>query len=167
MLDEAPDLADFIIEHDLQAEIVSPGVHMATVDTAAAAMQVAPEQIFKSILFQAKDGQCAMVIACGNGRVDLQRVEAITGLQKLRLAKPDVVYAKTGFPAGGTPPVGHREKFSVIVDTRVAAQEWGYAGGGRPEFLVRIKSADIIRLNGATVHDVISDSVGQGRRAEW
>jgi hypothetical protein len=54
----------------------------------------------------------------------------------------------------------------VIVDTRVAAQEWGYAGGGRPEFLVRIKSADIIRLNSATVHDVISDSVGQGRLAE-
>ncbi|HEX9898896.1 MAG TPA: YbaK/EbsC family protein [Candidatus Methylomirabilis sp.] len=163
---EALDLADFILEHDLQAEIVSPGAHMATVDAAAAAMKVAPEQIFKSIVFQAKNGQCVMVIACGNGRVDLTRVQAITGLLGLKLAKPDVVYAKTGYPAGGTPPVGHREKFSVIVDTRVAAQEWGYAGGGRPEFLVRIKSADIIRLNGATVHDVISDSVGQGRRAE-
>ena len=57
MKEEALDLADFILEQDLQAEIVSPGVHMATVDTAAAAMKVAPEQIFKSILFQAKDGQ--------------------------------------------------------------------------------------------------------------
>jgi len=152
------DLADFIMEHDLQAEIVSPGAHMATVDTAAAAMKVAPEQIFKSILFQAKNGECVMVIACGNGRVDLTRVQAITGLLGLKLAKPDVVYAKTGYPAGGTPPVGHREKFPVIVDTRVAAQEWGYAGGGRPEFLVRIKSADIIRLNSATVHDVVSNA---------
>jgi len=68
------------------------------------------------------------------------------------------VFAKTGYPAGGTPPVGHREKFGVIVDTRVAAQEWGYAGGGRPEVLVRIKSADIIRLNDATVHDVVSNT---------
>ena len=160
------DLADYIMEHDLQAEIVSPGAHMATVDTAAATMQVAPEQIFKSILFQAKNGECVMVIACGNGRVDLTRVQAITGLLGLKLAKPDVVYAKTGYPAGGTPPVGHREKFPIIVDARVAAQEWGYAGGGRPEFLVRINSADIIRLNSATVHDVISDPVGQGRRVE-
>jgi len=152
------DLADYIMEHDLQAEIVSPGAHMATVDTAAAAMQVAPEKIFKSILFQAKNGECVMVIACGNGRVDLTRVQAITGLLGLKLAKPDVVFAKTGYPAGGTPPVGHREKFGVIVDTRVAAQEWGYAGGGRPEFLVRIKSADIIRLNDATVHDVVSNT---------
>ncbi len=161
MADEALDLADFILEHDLQAEIVAPGVHTPTVDTAAAAMKVAPEQIFKSILFQAKDGRCVMVIACGNGRVDLQRVQAITGLPGLRLAKPDVVFAKTGYPAGGTPPVGHREKIPVIVDTRVADQEWGYAGGGRPEFLVKIKSTDIIRLNGAEVHDVISDFVGR------
>jgi len=156
---EALDLADFIREHDLQAEIVSPGAHMATVDTAAAAMQVAPEQIFKSILFQAKNGECVLVIACGNGRVDLKRVEAITGLRGLRLARPDVVFAKTGYPAGGTPPVGHREKFPVIMDTRAAAQAWGYAGGGRPECLVKIKSADIIRLNNAAVDDVISDSL--------
>jgi len=161
---EALDLADFILEHDLQAEIVSPGAYMATVDAAAAAMKVAPEQIFKSILFQAKDGQCAMVIACGNGRVDVKRVQVLTRLQGLRLAKPDVVFAKTGYPAGGTPPVGHREKFPVIVDTRVAAQEWGYAGGGRPEFLVKIRPGDIIRLNGATVHDVVSNSAVLARK---
>jgi prolyl-tRNA editing enzyme YbaK/EbsC (Cys-tRNA(Pro) deacylase) len=160
MKDEALDLADFIVEQDLQAEIVAPGAHMPTVDAAAAAMKVAPEQIFKSILFQAKDGRCVMVVACGNGRVDLGRVRAITGLDGLKLAKPDVVFAKTGYPAGGTPAVGHREKFPVIVDTRVAAQEWGYAGGGQPELLVKIRPADIIRLTGAEVHDVISDSVG-------
>lgn len=84
----------------------------------------------------------------------------------MKLAKPGVVFAKTGYPAGGTPPVGHREKFPVVVDTRVAAQEWGYAGGGRPQFLVKIKSADIIRLNDATVQDVVLDSVGQKRNPE-
>jgi Cys-tRNA(Pro)/Cys-tRNA(Cys) deacylase len=101
-----------------------------------------------------------MVVACGNGRVDLQRVQAITRIQGLRLATPDVVFEKTGYPAGGTPPVGHREKFPVIVDSRAAAQEWGYAGGGRPELLVKIRSADIIRLTDATVDNVALDSVG-------
>jgi prolyl-tRNA editing enzyme YbaK/EbsC (Cys-tRNA(Pro) deacylase) len=159
MTEETLDLAEFIRERDLEAEIVAPGAHMPTVDTAAAAMKVTPEQIFKSVLFQARDGQCVMVVACGNGRVNLERVRAITGLQGLKLAKPDVVFAQTGYPAGGTPPVGHKEKFPVIVDTRVAAQQWGYAGGGRPEFLVKIKSKDIIRLTGATVHDVVLNSV--------
>ena len=160
MSDEAPDLKDFILGRDLQAEIIAPGAHMPTVDAAARALGVSPDQIFKSVLFQARDGQCVMVIACGNGRVDLQRVQAITGLCGLRLAKPDVVFARTGYPAGGTPPVGHREKFPVIVDTRVAAQDWGYAGGGRPEFLVKIRSADITRLNNAVVEDVVLNSGG-------
>ncbi|HSC70881.1 MAG TPA: YbaK/EbsC family protein [Candidatus Methylomirabilis sp.] len=149
------DLAHFILEHDLQAEIVAPGAHMPTVDAAAAAMNVAPEQIFKSILFQSLAGRCVMVVACGNARVDVKRVQDLTGIFGLKLAKPDVVLAKTGYPAGGTPPVGHREKFPVIVDAAVEAQEWGYAGGGRPELLVKIRSADIIRLTGADVHNVI------------
>lgn len=154
MTDEVLDLADFIVEQDLQAEIIAPGAQMPTVNAAAAAMKVLPEQIFKSILFQGKDGRCMMVVACGNGRIDLGRVRAITGFDGLKLAKPDVVFAKTGYPAGGTPPVGHREKFPIILDTAVAAQAWGFAGGGRPDLLIKIKSADIIRLTNAEVHNV-------------
>ena len=156
MTDDALDFADYILEHDLQAEIVAPGAHMPTVDAAAAAMGVVPEQIFKSILFQSAAGRCVLVVACGNERVDTKRVESLTGIRGLKLAKPDVVSATTGYPAGGTPPVGHRERIPVIVDTRVAAQVWGYAGGGRPELLVKIESADIIRLTGATVADVVA-----------
>jgi Cys-tRNA(Pro) deacylase len=149
------DLADALRAHDLDAEIVAPGAHMPTVDDAARAMGCAPEQIFKSILFQSASGACAMAIACGHGRVDTAKLEASTGLAKLKLAKPDVVLAVTGYPAGGTPPVGHRERFPVVVDTRVAAQEWGWAGGGRPELLVKIRSADIVRLGDAQIADVI------------
>jgi prolyl-tRNA editing enzyme YbaK/EbsC (Cys-tRNA(Pro) deacylase) len=158
---ETLNLADFIREQDLQAEIVAPGAHMPTVDAAAAAMRVAPEQIFKSILFQSLAGRCVMVVACGNARVDIKRVQDITGIFGLKLAKPVVVLAKTGYPAGGTPPVGHREKFPVIVDTAVAAQEWGYAGGGEAELLIKIKSSDIIRLTGAAVHDVVADGTAR------
>jgi prolyl-tRNA editing enzyme YbaK/EbsC (Cys-tRNA(Pro) deacylase) len=43
----------------------------------------------------------------------------------------------------------------VFVDTRVAAQEWGWAGGGREELLVRIAPADIVRVTGATVADLV------------
>jgi Cys-tRNA(Pro) deacylase len=156
MADEVLDLTGFILEQDLQAEIIAPGVPMPTVDAAATAVGVPPERIFKSILFQAGDGRCVMVIACGNGRVDLGRVEALTGLAGLKLAKPAVVAAMTGYPAGGTPPIGHREEFPIVMDTQVASQEWGYAGGGRPELLVKIESADIIRLTGATVADVVA-----------
>ena len=40
MADASLDLAGFILERDLAAEIVAPGAHMPTVDAAAAAMGV-------------------------------------------------------------------------------------------------------------------------------
>ena len=151
---EPLDLADFIRAQGIDAEIVSPGVPMPTVDAAAAALGVPPGRIFKSILFQAKDGRCAMAIACGKARVDVKKLETLTGLSGLKLASPEVALRVTGYPAGGTPPVGHRERFPVVVDTRVAAQPWGWAGGGRKELMVRIASADILRLSEATVGDI-------------
>lgn len=151
------DLADYLRAQGLDAEIVAPGVETPSVATAAAALGVEPERIFKSILFQARDGACAMAIACGNARVDAKKLEALTGLARLRLASPEVALAVTGYPAGGTPPVGHRERFPVIVDTRVAAQAWGWAGGGRKELMVRIAPADIVRLTGAKVAEVAEE----------
>ncbi len=157
MTDEPMDLLSFIAKEGIDAEIVAPGVHMPTVDAAATAIGVPPNQIFKSILFRSPADRCVLVVSCGNARVDVKRVEDLTGVFGLKLAKPDMVFARTGYPAGGTPPVGHKERFAVIVDSRVAAQEWGYAGGGRPELLVKIRSADIIRLTGARIRDITAD----------
>lgn len=49
MTDDMLELADVIRAQDLQTEVVAPGVHMPTVDAAAAAVGVAPEKIFKSM----------------------------------------------------------------------------------------------------------------------
>jgi prolyl-tRNA editing enzyme YbaK/EbsC (Cys-tRNA(Pro) deacylase) len=154
-------LAGFIQAYELPAVFVEPGVPMPTVDAAAAAIGVHPDQIFKSILFQSPAGRCVLVVACGAARVDPRRVADLTGIQGLKLAKPAVVFARTGYPAGGTPPIGHRERLPVLVDTRVAAQEWGYAGGGRPELLIHLRSADIIRVTGAMVADLVVNSPGE------
>ena len=43
------DLADFILTHGLEAEIVAPEVPMPTVATAAAPKRVVPGQILQSI----------------------------------------------------------------------------------------------------------------------
>ena len=63
------DLADFILEQDLRAEIVAPGVHMPTVDAAAAAVGAAPEKIFKSMdIIRLTGAAVHDVILDGRGR---------------------------------------------------------------------------------------------------
>lgn len=148
------DLAAELRALGIEAEIVAPGVPMPTVQAAADAMGVAPERIIKSILFISRDGRCVMAVANGFERVDAKRLAGLAGLPRVRLAPPDVVLAVTGYPAGGTPPVGHRSRFPVFVDTRAAALDWGWAGGGREELLVRIAPETIVKLTGARVERV-------------
>jgi hypothetical protein len=147
MNDEPQDLADFILAEDLQAEIVAPGAQMPTVDAAAAAMRVAPEQIFKSIVFQSPAGRCVLVVASGNARVDRQRVEVLTGFFGLKLAKPGGSLGPNGLScgrdtAGGTPGAaagdrGHAGRFPALgVRRRWAARAVGEDpfGGYHPAY---------------------------------
>lgn len=147
-------LESFLREMGVPGEVVRLSVHTPTVDRAAAALGVTPDRIIKSLLFQARDGECVLVIAAGTARVDPGKLAAATGRDGWRLAKPEVVQAVTGYPAGGTPPVGHARKLRVLMDAKAAALDEVYGGGGALDAMLRVRVADIRRLTGAEVHDL-------------
>jgi prolyl-tRNA editing enzyme YbaK/EbsC (Cys-tRNA(Pro) deacylase) len=78
----------------------------------------------------------------------------LSGTKNLRFAKPEVVLRVTGYPAGGTPPLGHKENLQVFVDQGLLAYDIGYGGGGSPELLLEIAPNELIRATGATVSDI-------------
>jgi prolyl-tRNA editing enzyme YbaK/EbsC (Cys-tRNA(Pro) deacylase) len=57
--------------------------------------------------------------------------------------------AKTGYPAGGTPPFGFDAIF--LMDERVYEKPVVYGGGGSDRALIRIAPAEMQRVNGARV----------------
>ncbi len=141
----------------IDAALISLGRETTTAAKAAEALGVPIDVVIKSILFQAKNGSIVLVVAPGTGRVSTQKLAQVTGIDGWRLAKPDVVLEATGYPAGGTPPIGFKQAIRTIVDTRAAALQEAYAGGGGQDVMLRIKPADIVRLNRAEVHDVLSE----------
>ena len=154
-------LVSYIRDHDVDAELVAPGVPMPTVPLAAAAIGAREEQILKSLLFQGRDGRVVLAIAAGTGKVDRQRLTAATGLDRPRLADAATVLAATGCPAGGVAPVGHRIRLEVVIDRRAAALDVAYGGGGAEDVLLRIRPSDIVRLTGATIVDIVEEHAEQ------
>ena len=148
-------LAERLADLRIDAELILLGRETTTAKMAAEALGVPIDVVVKTILFQAKNGALALVVAPGTGRVDTKKLSQVTGIDGWRLAKPDVVLEVTGYPAGGTPPVGLKQKIRMIVDAKAAALPGGYAGGGRHDVMLRIKLSDIIRINGAEIHDVL------------
>jgi len=148
-------LDEYLAKEGIDAELISLGKETTTAKMAAEALGVPIDVVIKTILFQAKNGALVLVVAQGTGRVDTNKLAQVTGIAGWRLAKPDVVLNATGYPAGGTPPVGLKQKIRMIVDTRAAALAEAYAGGGSHDVMLRIRPADIIRINDAEIHDVL------------
>ncbi len=151
-----PHLLAFLAEHGVDHEIVAPGVPMPTVPAAAAAMGVGVEQILKTLLFDDRNGGFVVAIACGTGRVDRARLAAVSGSGKLRVADAPDVLRVTGFPAGGVAPLALPPDLQVIVDSAVIELKVAWGGAGREELLLRVAPSDIVRLNNATVAEIVA-----------
>ncbi|MCI0397526.1 MAG: YbaK/EbsC family protein [Chloroflexi bacterium] len=148
----ADDLARFIAAQGIAAEIIHLETDTPTVEAAAEAAGVQPDQIGKSILFLA-DGAPMLVIANGLTRVDYKRLAHHLGLnrKRIRLANAEQVQAITGYPVGTVPPFGHKRSLPTLLEAGILAQEELYAGGGAINALLRISTAELQRVTGATV----------------
>jgi Cys-tRNA(Pro) deacylase len=144
-------LEQLIAAGEIDAELVEPGIPTPTVPVAASALGVEEQQIVKSLLFAAKSGEVVLAILSGASRVSRPLLQDITGMRGLNLADPAVVLQRTGYPAGGTPPVGHTSRLDVVIDSDVMELPVVYGGGGRIDALLKIRPAEIARVTRARV----------------
>jgi prolyl-tRNA editing enzyme YbaK/EbsC (Cys-tRNA(Pro) deacylase) len=140
------DLKAFMAEHHIPGEVVHLDVPTLTVETAAEAVGVTPDQIVKSLLFEVGD-TVVLAITCGTIPVE-KRVLASrfgVGRKKVELADADTVLEVTGYPVGGVPPIGHSQAVLAFIDPSVLAHDEVYAGGGGEKALVRLNPKDILK----------------------
>lgn len=156
------DLAGWIAEHQVDAEVVCLAVATPTVETAAAAVNAPPQAILKSLVFMA-DGQPYLVMANGLHHIDRARLAAHWGLSKKRvkMAAPDQVLELTGYPVGAVPPFGHRCPLPALLDPAVLEQPVIYAGGGGLQALLRLTPQELLRVAGPQVVRVTAGDGGQ------
>lgn len=144
---DSADLAVFIRDRAIAAEIVHLEQHTPTVEVAAQALGVAVDQIAKSILFLA-DETPLLVVANGLHRIDYKRLAEYFNLsrKKLRIASPEEVLNIAGFIVGSMPPFGHKTALRTLLDARLFEQAEVYAGGGDIDALLRVKPTEIERV---------------------
>jgi prolyl-tRNA editing enzyme YbaK/EbsC (Cys-tRNA(Pro) deacylase) len=135
------DLARFIAEQRVAAELVPMPVETPTVPAAAAALGVAPAQIIKSLLFLIRE-EPVLVIASGETLVDRGTLARRFGVGKkqIKLADAETVLRILGYPVGGVP---------VLLDAAVQRWEAIYGGGSDDHTLLRVALAELARVTGA------------------
>ena len=131
-------------------------------DAARTAQQAADQlgvqlgQIAKSIIFRRKaDDAAVLVITSGDRRVDEKKVEAHVG--KIGRADAGFVKDRTGFSIGGVSPVAHATLPVTLIDRDLLRFDVVWAAAGHPHGVFPLHPADLERLTGAPVVDVVQE----------
>jgi prolyl-tRNA editing enzyme YbaK/EbsC (Cys-tRNA(Pro) deacylase) len=142
-------LQAYLEEQHIRAEHLSFDQPCHSVAEAARAVNASPEELVKNICLLDSDGQLITAIVKGEDRVSISRIAKTLQREGLRLATPDEILEKSGYPCGGTPSFGYPAMF--LIDSKVMERELVFTGGGSESSLVKIRTAELVRANQGTI----------------
>ena len=142
-------LKTFMKENGIEGDHLTFSRSCHSVAEAAEAAGVSPGDFVKSICMLDDAGSLIVGIVKGEDRASTSRVAKALEISMARVATPDEVFDKTGYPCGGTPSFGYPARF--FIDPKVMEMESVYMGGGSETSLVRIRPSEIVKANGGVV----------------
>lgn len=145
-------VVDFLSKTGVQFEFREFGESTKNSSLAARALGCTVAEIAKSVVFVGKE--TAVAIISGDKRVDSKKLATILGGGDMRIAKPDEVRERTGFPIGGVPPFPHAPGVAVILDTSLTRFGEVWAAAGTPNAVFKITTADLLRLVGRSPNEL-------------
>jgi len=140
---------------ELEIRILPDAVRTAQLAADAIGCQVG--QIANSLIFQELHQAKAVLIMCSGGcRVDLQKVQQLTGLE-LGKANAEFVRAQTGFVIGGVAPVAHARPLRCLLDVSLRNYDQIWAAAGTPESIFPMNPRQLQQLTAGDWVDVAQD----------
>lgn len=142
----------FFAEHAPDITIIELEQSTATVALAAAAHQVEPGQIAKTLSLKIKD-RVILVVAKGDARLDNKKLKETFGA-KARMLSSDEVITLTGHPVGGVCPFGLETPLDVYCDISLQQYKEVLPAAGAIHSAIRISPERMANLTAATWVDV-------------
>lgn len=115
---------------------------------AAAALELPPEQVFKTLLAEV-DGALTVGVVPVTGSLNLKALAGAAGGKRAAMADPATAQRVTGYVLGGISPLGQRKALPTVLDTSAASYEIVYVSGGRRGLDIGLAPADLLRLTAA------------------
>jgi prolyl-tRNA editing enzyme YbaK/EbsC (Cys-tRNA(Pro) deacylase) len=146
---------ELIKAKNLRAEIIW---HLdKTGETTADALRVhkiPSENLLKCLLLIDKQHRPLIVMITGDKRIDFAKLEMLSGLSKLRLARKEEMDEILGKEQGEVAPIGLPEIIPVFIDEKVMSQEFVMGSAGSKFAGLKIIPMDILKCTNARTEDV-------------
>ena len=127
-----------------------------TVHTADAsqATGIPLHRITKNLVAVTSEGEHVLLVVPGDRRVDLKKAARALGVRNAQLFPFDQAHKVSGYPPGGTPSIGLKERLRTVIDAELVAMETFFCGGGTRDRLLELRSDEVIRVSGALVAEI-------------
>jgi Cys-tRNA(Pro)/Cys-tRNA(Cys) deacylase len=125
---------------------------------ASAALGVAPERLFKTLIAEVDDKSLAVAVVPVAGSLDLKALAGAVGGKKAKMADPAAAERATGYVTGGISPLGQRRRLPVVIDETALDHDTVFCSAGQRGLQIEIAPADLIRAVAAVVAPIGRES---------
>ena len=123
----------------------------------ARALHASADRVGKTLVVYTDDGMVRVVIPASE-RLSLPKLREAIGIEEIRFAtEAELGDAYPAFELGAVPPFGGPAGERVVVDRKVADLESVIVEAGSHSDSLLLATADLVRITGATVADVVAD----------
>ncbi len=143
-------------EAGAEARIEEFAIGTPTAEDAARAVGCELLQIVKSLLFEC-DGRPVLVLVPGDRRADPQKVAALAGAAKARVAGAAEVEDATGYAPGAVAPFPLRRVERVLIERSLLVGGLLWVGAGSTRHMAGLPAAELVRVARAQPVDVVAD----------
>lgn len=150
----------FFTDHAPDITIIELNESTATVALAAAAHNVMPGQIAKTLSLKVKN-DIVLIVAKGDARLDNKKLKHVFGA-KARMLSSDEVLTWTGHPVGGVCPFGLENPLAVFCDISLRDYDEVLPAAGAIHSAVRISPERMAELTHAKWVDVCQSECAAG-----
>ena len=122
---------------------------------AAAAVDEPLEAVCKTLVVRTTGKNYHLAIVPGDQRFDPKRMAKALGEAEVDLAPSDEAEKITGYQVGGISPFAQRRRLPVVIEESLLALDELVVNGGKRGVLVKLATADVVKLLAATPADIV------------
>ena len=153
MADEAPGVRA-LRKRGIDHRIIHPG-HVTSVEEAAVACGVDPDQVVKTLVVRRGEGDYVLVLVPGSRSLSWPKLRALLGVNRMTLPDADEALAATGYARGTITPLGL--DLPVVADESIIGGEITL-GTGQRDTVVAVDADAVIGAYDAIVADVTTET---------
>ena len=114
-------------------------------------------QVFKTLVLRGDRNGLLVCVIPGDKEVDLKKAAKLSGNKKVEMIAMKELLPLTGYIRGGCCPIGMKKPYPTWIHSTCDEFPFIFISAGVRGLQLKINPADLLKVTGASVADVISD----------